>query len=138
MSDFKLTYASLFNPPEEIHERFEAALAQVRANYLGKTHAMLINNQDVVAESTYETLALTNDTVYGLTGGFFGTTEEAQWYSAHIQVGTSYANRLQGASTGAWPGYQAFGGWKQRGLRQRDRRPLLYPLVSAGAITDCC
>ena len=54
MSDFKLTYASLFNPPEEIHERFEATLAQMKADHLGKTHAMLINNQDVVAESTYE------------------------------------------------------------------------------------
>jgi 1-pyrroline-5-carboxylate dehydrogenase len=57
-------------------------------------------------------MALTNDTVYGLTGGFFGTAEEAQWYFERIEVGTSYANRPQGASTGAWPGYQSFGGWK--------------------------
>ncbi len=62
-----------------------------------------------------EALTLTNDTIYGLTGGFFGTTEEAQWYFERIQVGTSYANRLQGASTGAWPGYQDFGGWKGSG-----------------------
>lgn len=173
MSDFKLTHASMFNPPEEVHERFEATLANMKATQLGKTHAMLINNQDVVAESTYENrspinrhwllaqlqagtsqhaeaavtaaraafpawsktdwrervrlvmigsvpnldeaLTLTNDTVYGLTGGFFGTAEEAQWYFERIQVGTSYANRLQGASTGAWPGYQDFGGWKGSG-----------------------
>src|SRR5215469_1826606 len=57
----------------------------------------------------------TNDTVYGLTGGFFGTAEEAQWYFDRIQVGTAYANRSQGASTGAWPGYQDFGGWKGSG-----------------------
>lgn len=62
-----------------------------------------------------EALTLTNNSVYGLTGGFFGTTEEAQWYFQRIQVGTSYANRLQGASTGAWPGYQDFGGWKGSG-----------------------
>ena len=36
-----------------------------------------------------EALTLTNDTVYGLTGGFFGTAEEAQWYFERIQVGTS-------------------------------------------------
>ena len=62
-----------------------------------------------------EALAQTNDTVYGLTGGFFGTLEEAQWYFDRIEVGTSYANRSQGASTGAWPGYQDFGGWKGSG-----------------------
>jgi len=27
----------------------------------------------------------------------------------------TYANRPQGATTGAWPGYQAFGGWKGSG-----------------------
>jgi 1-pyrroline-5-carboxylate dehydrogenase len=63
-------------------------------------------------DSLDQAMALTNDTVYGLTGGFFGTAEEAQWYFERIEVGTSYANRPQGASTGAWPGYQSFGGWK--------------------------
>jgi len=27
----------------------------------------------------------------------------------------TYANRPQGATTGAWPGYQPFGGWKNSG-----------------------
>ena len=27
----------------------------------------------------------------------------------------TYSNRPQGATTGAWPGYQAFGGWKGSG-----------------------
>lgn len=45
----------------------------------------------------------------------FNPLEEAQWYFECMQVGTSYANRLQGASTGAWPGYQEFGGWKGSG-----------------------
>ena len=62
-----------------------------------------------------EAMAMTNDTVYGLTGGFFGTPDETQWYFDRIQVGTSYANRSQGSSTGAWPGYQSFGGWKGSG-----------------------
>lgn len=66
-------------------------------------------------ESLEQAMKLTNDTVYGLTGGFFGSPEETQWYFDRIQVGTSYANRVQGASTGAWPGYQSFGGWKGSG-----------------------
>ena len=28
---FKLTYATMFNPPEELHTRFEDALAKVKA-----------------------------------------------------------------------------------------------------------
>ena len=31
------------------------------------------------------------------------------------EAGVVYANRGQGATTGAWPGYQAFGGWKGSG-----------------------
>lgn len=27
----------------------------------------------------------------------------------------TYVNRPQGATTGAWPGYQPFGGWKGSG-----------------------
>ena len=33
----------------------------------------------------------------------------------HIEAGVTYANRAQGATTGAWPGYQPFGGWKGSG-----------------------
>lgn len=66
-------------------------------------------------DSIDEAIALTNNTVYGLTSGFYGTADEAQWYFDRIQVGTAYANRPQGASTGAWPGYQSFGGWKGSG-----------------------
>ena len=32
-----------------------------------------------------------------------------------LEAGLTYANRGQGATTGAWPGYQAFGGWKGSG-----------------------
>ena len=38
---FKLTYATMFDPPEEMHERFEAALARRRRATLGATHALL-------------------------------------------------------------------------------------------------
>ena len=42
---FKLTYATMFNPPEELHTRFEQALAKVKAN-LGKEYGMIINGKD--------------------------------------------------------------------------------------------
>jgi 1-pyrroline-5-carboxylate dehydrogenase len=60
-------------------------------------------------------MALANGTSLGLTAGFYGATEEVPWFFDHIQAGVAYANRPQGATTGAWPGYQAFGGWKGSG-----------------------
>jgi 1-pyrroline-5-carboxylate dehydrogenase len=62
-----------------------------------------------------DAFTLANDVDYGLTGGFFGTPEEAVEYLRRIQVGVAYVNRSQGASSGAWPGYQSFGGWKASG-----------------------
>ena len=66
-------------------------------------------------EGVDEALKLANDVEYGLTGGFFGSRHEAEEYLRRIEVGVAYVNRAQGASTGAWPGYQSFGGWKGSG-----------------------
>ncbi len=60
-----------------------------------------------------EAMQKANDTVYGLTAGFFG--EEIDWFFKNIQAGTTYVNRAAGATTGAWPGVQVFGGWKGSG-----------------------
>ena len=43
------------------------------------------------------------------------TEDEVPWFFEHIEAGVTYANRPQGATTGAWPGYQPFGGWKGSG-----------------------
>ena len=43
---FRLTYATMFNPPEQIHQRFEDALAAV-SNTLGAEHALHIAGKDV-------------------------------------------------------------------------------------------
>jgi acyl-CoA reductase-like NAD-dependent aldehyde dehydrogenase len=56
-----------------------------------------------------------NDTRFGLTAGFYGAEDEVPWFFEHIEAGVTYANRPQGATTGAWPGYQPFGGWKGSG-----------------------
>ncbi len=60
-------------------------------------------------------MQLANESRLGLTAGFYGSADEVGWFNEHIQAGTTYANRPQGATTGAWPGYQAFGGWKGSG-----------------------
>src|SRR4029453_5984555 len=43
---YKLTYATKFDPPPEMHTRFEAALAEVRGG-LGRRHALHIAGKDV-------------------------------------------------------------------------------------------
>ncbi len=67
-----------------------------------------VNNLD-------EAIRHANDVDYGLTSGFYGSEEEISWYQNNIQSGVAYANRPQGATTGAWPGFQPFGGWKASG-----------------------
>jgi len=62
-----------------------------------------------------QAMALANDVQYGLTAGFYGTEAEAEWFFENIQAGVNYVNRPQGSTTGAWPGYQPFGGWKASG-----------------------
>jgi 1-pyrroline-5-carboxylate dehydrogenase len=62
-----------------------------------------------------EAMRLANDSDMGLTAGFYGAPDEVPWFHEHIEAGVTYANRPQGATTGAWPGYQPFGGWKSSG-----------------------
>jgi len=65
--------------------------------------------------SLEEAMGEANAVNYGLTSGFYGSEDEVEWYFEHIQAGVNYANRPQGATTGAWPGFQPFGGWKGSG-----------------------
>jgi 1-pyrroline-5-carboxylate dehydrogenase len=66
-------------------------------------------------ENLNEAMALANSVPYGLTAGFYGSVDETDWFFKNIEAGVTYANRPQGATTGAWPGYQPFGGWKASG-----------------------
>lgn len=65
--------------------------------------------------SNDEAMRLANDSPLGLTAGFYGGADEIGWFQENIEAGVTYANRPQGATTGAWPGYQPFGGWKGSG-----------------------
>ena len=50
---FKLTYATMFDPPEELHTRFEESLNVVKAN-LGAEHSMIIGGEDRFADEKFE------------------------------------------------------------------------------------
>jgi 1-pyrroline-5-carboxylate dehydrogenase len=67
-----------------------------------------------------EAMRIANDVNYGLTAGLYGSKEEVDRFFDEIQAGVTYANRPQGATTGAWPGFQPFGGWKGSGASGKN------------------
>ncbi len=77
-------------------------------------------------DSLDEGMRLANDHNYALTAGFYGDSEETQWFFDNIAIGVSYANRRSSATTGAWPGYQAFGGWKGSGTTGKAAGSFYY------------
>jgi 1-pyrroline-5-carboxylate dehydrogenase len=67
-----------------------------------------------------EAIELANRTEYGLTAGIFSEDDhEIQQFFDRIEAGVVYANRRGGATTGAWPGLNSFGGWKASGSTGR-------------------
>jgi 1-pyrroline-5-carboxylate dehydrogenase len=63
-----------------------------------------------------EALAWANRSEFGLTAGIFSEDpEEVRRFFDTIEAGVAYANRPGGATTGAWPGVNSFGGWKASG-----------------------
>jgi acyl-CoA reductase-like NAD-dependent aldehyde dehydrogenase len=53
----------------------------------------------------------------------YGSREEVTQFLDRIEVGVTYSNRAAGTTTGAWPGYQPFGGWKRLGQYGQGNRP---------------
>jgi 1-pyrroline-5-carboxylate dehydrogenase len=64
-----------------------------------------------------EAIADSNRSAYGLTAGIY-TRDQAELdrFLGTIEAGVLYANRSSGATTGAWPGFQTFCGWKGSGI----------------------
>lgn len=61
-------------------------------------------------------LADANRSAFGLTAGIYtGDKDELDRFLTTIEAGVLYANRASGATTGAWPGFQTFCGWKGSG-----------------------
>ena len=78
-------------------------------------------------DSLDEAIDLSNDSVYGLTAGVYSEDEaEVQGFLDRIQAGVLYVNRRAGATTGAWPGIQAFGGWKGSGSTGKAGLSMYY------------
>ncbi len=78
-------------------------------------------------DSLDEALTLANDSVYGLTAGVYSEDPaEVQQFLDRIQAGVLYVNRRAGATTGAWPGIQAFGGWKGSGSTGKAALSMYY------------
>lgn len=74
----------------------------------------------VEVDSVDQALDRANDTIYGLTAGIYSEDEgEIAQFLDRIEAGVVYVNRRAGATTGAWPGVQAFGGWKGSGSTGR-------------------
>jgi 1-pyrroline-5-carboxylate dehydrogenase len=74
-----------------------------------------------------EAVTLANRTEYGLTAGLFSKEEaEIQTFLDTVEAGVVYVNRRAGATTGAWPGVQPFGGWKASGSSGKASGGLYY------------
>jgi 1-pyrroline-5-carboxylate dehydrogenase len=74
-----------------------------------------------------EAIERANDTIYGLTAGFFSDDrEEISHFEEASEAGVIYINRRAGATTGAWPGIQPFGGWKGSGTSGKASGGLYY------------
>jgi 1-pyrroline-5-carboxylate dehydrogenase len=78
-------------------------------------------------DSLDEAISLANDSVYGLTAGVYSEDSgEVQQFLDRVQAGVLYVNRRAGATTGAWPGIQAFGGWKGSGSTGKAGLSMYY------------
>jgi 1-pyrroline-5-carboxylate dehydrogenase len=103
--------------------------AQARGNYVSPAIATLPLDSSLFRTELFvpflaigeissfdEAIAESNRTEYGLTAGIYsGSDEEVARFFDEIDAGVCYANKRTGATTGAWPGAQAFTGWKGSG-----------------------
>ncbi|NMC84244.1 MAG: aldehyde dehydrogenase family protein [Anaerolineaceae bacterium] len=102
-------------------------VAELPLNHRLWKHEMFVPITTVAkVNSLDEAMKLANDVEYGLTSGFYGSDEEADWFFDKIEAGVNYSNRAQGATTGAWPGFQPFGGWKGSGSSGKNAGGLHY------------
>jgi 1-pyrroline-5-carboxylate dehydrogenase len=79
-------------------------------------------------DSLGEAISRANESPFGLTAGVYsGDPAEIEQFLDQIEAGTIYVNRRAGATTGAWPGVQPFGGWKASGSTGKAGLSMYYP-----------
>src|SRR3990172_337862 len=107
---FKLTYSTMFDPPEELHARYERALAKLKGE-LGREHRMLIDGKEVRAQTSFEDTSPINH----------------NYVLARFQRGgVEHAEQALAAARRSFPGWSGTP-WRQRGrllrtaARERDR-----------------
>src|SRR5512133_186193 len=65
-SSFKLTYATMYNPPEALHTRYDEALVKLKTE-LGREHGMIIDGKDAFSQEKFENRSPANtDLVLGI------------------------------------------------------------------------
>ncbi len=74
---FKLTYATMFNPPEEMHKGFDKAVAALKQN-LGKEYGMFIDGKEEFANEKFEVRSPIN----------------TEWVLGRMQKGSAYHAQL--------------------------------------------
>ena len=77
-------------------------------------------------ETVDEGIAHANALPLARAAGFYGSPGETERFFGAIEAGVAYANRPQGATTGAWPGDPPHGGWKGSGSTGRGAGSLHY------------
>lgn len=93
---------------------------------LWKTEMFLPITTIARVSSFEEAMQHANDVSYGLTAGVYGSEDEVARFFDQIEAGVTYSNRPQGATTGAWPGFQPFGGWKGSGSSGKNSGGVYY------------
>lgn len=98
---YQLTYSTMFDPPEELHTQFEAALKRVKAN-LGQEYGMIIGGKEHFADEKYEDFSPIDKTML---------------------LGIFQKGNAQHAKAAVLAARQAFPQWS--GLKWQDRVALL-------------
>ncbi|MGH2628615.1 MAG: aldehyde dehydrogenase family protein, partial [Anaerolineales bacterium] len=96
---YRLTYATMFDPPERLHTQFEAALARVKSS-LGADHSLLIDGKDVQTGETFEDRSSIN----------------RDWLLARFPKGDARTAHLALAAA-----RKAFPAWSRRSWKDRVR-----------------
>jgi len=89
----------MFNPPEELHKGFDAAVAKLKQN-MGKEYGLIINNKDVFADEKFDDFSPVN----------------TEWKLATMQKGN--ATHAQAAMAAA---RKAFPAWSRTPWQERVR-----------------